>query len=296
MSCPAQKAGPAPAITTTLTEWSVAMAPSSASSAAIRDRVRALRAAGRLSVMYATPLLSRRSSSRVMVAGWSFIAGHFARGAAGRASNNTDCTDSECGTVPWSGHPAVATTAFREAPWNFIGTHPWLFSIRAIWGRLACFLIAGERCRRMSVPVSGTEGYANEAPALARQYESIAFADVHARIMHLVPTTPCRVLEIGAGTGRDAAGFAALGHRVLAVEPTEEMRTRAMALHASPGIEWLDDSLPDLARVMPRGDTFDVVMMTAVWMHLDARQRQTGMPNVASLVRPGGMMSITLRY
>jgi len=38
------------------------------------------------------------------------------------------------------------------------------------------------------------------------------------------------------------------------------------------------------------------VMMTAVWMHLDARQRQTGMPNVASLVRPGGLMSITLRY
>jgi hypothetical protein len=33
-----------------------------------------------------------------------------------------------------------------------------------------------------------------------------------------------RGLDIGAGTGRDAAGFAALGHRVLAVEPTAALR------------------------------------------------------------------------
>jgi SAM-dependent methyltransferase len=131
---------------------------------------------------------------------------------------------------------------------------------------------------------------------LVAQYESLGFAETHQLILPLVPTTPCRVLDIGAGTGRDAAGFAALGHNVLAIEPTAAMRERAIALHPSPRIEWLDDSLPDLTRVISRNIRFDVVMLTAVWMHLDAAQRQRAMPNVASLVQPGGVMIMSLRY
>jgi len=148
----------------------------------------------------------------------------------------------------------------------------------------------------MTVPVSGTEGYGEQAEALVKQYESLSFASTHRLVLHLVPTAPCRVVDIGAGTGRDAAGFAALGHHVVAVEPTAALRTRAMALHPSPRIEWLDDSLPDLARLLSRGDRFEVVMLTAVWMHLDAAQRQRAMPNVALLLRPGGVMIMSLRY
>jgi len=146
------------------------------------------------------------------------------------------------------------------------------------------------------IAVSGTEGYADEAEALAEQYESISFAEVQRDVLHLIPREPCRVLEIGSGTGRDAAGFAALGHSVLAVEPTEALRTRAMALHPSPLIEWVDDSLPDLSTLVTRGETFDVAMLTAVWMHLDEAQRRRAMPNVASLVRPGGVMIMSLRH
>jgi SAM-dependent methyltransferase len=142
----------------------------------------------------------------------------------------------------------------------------------------------------------GTEGYADEAEALVKQYESIAFADVHRRFAHLFPNPPRRVLDIGSGTGRDAAGFAAMGHKVTAVEPTTKLRLRAAALHPSPDIEWLDDSLPDLASVISRGETFDVVMLTAVWMHLDAEQRKRAMPRVAGLVRNGGVMIMSLRH
>jgi SAM-dependent methyltransferase len=144
--------------------------------------------------------------------------------------------------------------------------------------------------------MSGTEGYADEAEALVKQYESISFAEVHKPVLHLIPGAPADVLDVGAGTGRDAAGFVAMGHRVVAVEPTAALRARAMALHPSPHIEWLDDKLPDLAHVIARGVLFDVVMMTAVWMHLDQRQRQLAMPVVASLLRPGGVMIMSLRY
>jgi 2-polyprenyl-3-methyl-5-hydroxy-6-metoxy-1,4-benzoquinol methylase len=143
---------------------------------------------------------------------------------------------------------------------------------------------------------SGTEGYGHEADALVRQYESISFADVHRHVLHLIPKPPARVLDIGAGTGRDAAGFAAMGHKVTAVEPTAELRLRAMQLHASPQIEWLDDSLPDLAVVSTRGETFEIVMLTAVWMHLDEQQRRRAMVRVAALVRPSGVMTLSLRH
>jgi SAM-dependent methyltransferase len=141
---------------------------------------------------------------------------------------------------------------------------------------------------------SGTEGYADEVEVLVKQYESIAFDDVHRDVLHLIPSVSSRILDIGSGTGRDAAGFAAMGHRVTAVEPTAELRARAAALHPSPRIEWLDDSLPGLTSLAER--RFDVVMLTAVWMHLDERQRRQAMPRAAGLVRSGGLMILSLRY
>ncbi|MFE2409972.1 SAM-dependent methyltransferase, partial [Kitasatospora sp. NPDC059408] len=59
---------------------------------------------------------------------------------------------------------------------------------------------------------SGTAGYGAEAQALALQYESVTFAEVHREMLHLFPAPPAAVLDVGAGTGRDAAALAALGH------------------------------------------------------------------------------------
>lgn len=148
----------------------------------------------------------------------------------------------------------------------------------------------------MSGQVSGTQGYAEEADELFRRYEGIPPADAHRAVLHLIPAAPSRVLDIGAGTGRDAAWFAASGHRVVAVEPAAALRVPAQALHPSPPIEWLDDSLPDLALVRSRGEPFDLVMLTAVWMHLDAYERRRAMPNLVSLLGEGGVMIMKIRH
>ena len=142
----------------------------------------------------------------------------------------------------------------------------------------------------------GNEGYTEEADALTRQYESVRFVDVHGPVLHLLPTVPSDVLDIGAGTGRDAAALVGMGHRVVAVEPTAALRDRAARLHPSSHIEWIDDYLPHLPRLIRRGDRFDVVMLTAVWIHLDPPQRREAMPRVASLLRPGGVLLLTLRH
>lgn len=148
----------------------------------------------------------------------------------------------------------------------------------------------------MSVQISGTEGYAENAESLATQWQNISFADHHRPMLHFIPDVPSNILDLGAGVGVDAAAFAAMGHSVVAVEPVDELRAAGISLYASSRIEWIDDSLPDLAIVLSRGETFNVVMLTAVWMHLDEEQRRRAMPNVSSLVREGGVLMMSLRH
>lgn len=144
--------------------------------------------------------------------------------------------------------------------------------------------------------IPGTKGYAQEADALAVQYESFTFQALHRNIVPLFPKHAHRVLDIGAGTGRDAAGFAALGMEVLAVEPVAEMRAHGQRMHPSPRIEWLDDALPGLPRTTARNETFDIVMMTAVLMHFDANERAAILACVARLLAPDGILALSLRH
>ncbi|WP_306186771.1 bifunctional 2-polyprenyl-6-hydroxyphenol methylase/3-demethylubiquinol 3-O-methyltransferase UbiG [Streptomyces sp. MK5] len=142
-------------------------------------------------------------------------------------------------------------------------------------------------------PARGTAGYAESADALAVQYEEVTFEAVHSAVLHLVPAEPGRILDVGAGTGRDAAALAARGHHVVAVEPTAELREHGQRIHPDSTIDWVDDTLPDL--VLSQG-RFDAVFATAVWMHLDAEERRRAMARIAALVIPGGLFFVSLRH
>jgi SAM-dependent methyltransferase len=104
------------------------------------------------------------------------------------------------------------------------------------------------------------------------------------------------VLDVGAGSGRDAAWFAARGHEVLAVEPARGLRDAAAEHHASSRIRWIDDRLPFLDRVGASGATFDLVWASAVWMHLARSDRPRAFRKLANRLRPGGRLFISLRH
>jgi 2-polyprenyl-3-methyl-5-hydroxy-6-metoxy-1,4-benzoquinol methylase len=140
-----------------------------------------------------------------------------------------------------------------------------------------------------------TAGYAALADQLAVQYEGISFEDVHGQILHLMPPGG-RALDIGAGTGRDAAALARRGFSVTAAEPTAEMSAHGRRLHAGLDIDWTDDALPHLPQLSARGETYDLIMLTAVWMHLDTAERSAALPAVAALLAPGGRLAMTLRH
>lgn len=143
--------------------------------------------------------------------------------------------------------------------------------------------------------VGGTAGYGETADALAVQYEEVTFDEVHREVLHLVPVEPGRILDIGAGTGRDAAALAGRGHGVVAVEPTAQLRAHGQRLHPDVAIEWIDDALPDLSLIRPL-EQFDAVFVTAVWMHLDAAERRRAMTRIGELLAPDGRLFVNLRH
>lgn len=127
------------------------------------------------------------------------------------------------------------------------------------------------------------------------QYESLSFEDVHAGLLDLLPAPKTTILDVGAGSGRDAAWFAAHGYDVVAVEPSDAMRTRGQALHQSHRIHWLSDSLPELAQVRRLGLTFDLILLSAVWMHIPPASRERALRKLATLLAPNGRIAISLR-
>ena len=143
---------------------------------------------------------------------------------------------------------------------------------------------------------AGTAGYGSRATELAAQYESITFEAVHRDVIHLFPQHDADVLDIGAGSGRDAAALAARGHRVVAIEPPLELRQEGKRLHPLPNLEWVDDHLPLLQVMRSSARRFDLILLTAVWMHLDEAERKAAMSAVAELVRAGGVIVMSLRH
>ena len=127
-------------------------------------------------------------------------------------------------------------------------------------------------------------------------FEAFGFAEIHSGAMPFLPATPGLLLDVGAGSGRDAAWFAAAGWDVVAVEPAGFLRQDARVRHTSARIRWLDDSLPALSAVHRLGIVFDLVWLSGVWMHVPPDDRPRAMRKLATLVRPGGRIVISLRH
>jgi len=131
---------------------------------------------------------------------------------------------------------------------------------------------------------------------LIPRFEALASEDVLAPILDLLPAPPCRVLDVGAGTGRDAAWLARRGYEVAAAEPVAELRRAGMELHADAGLNWTDDRLPDLAGVRRGGQSYDLILVVAVWQHLRAEAHHAAIASLAALLAPGGRILLSLRH
>ncbi|BEQ13127.1 class I SAM-dependent methyltransferase [Desulfoferula mesophila] len=137
------------------------------------------------------------------------------------------------------------------------------------------------------------EAHANE---LESRYEDPSLTGLHDWFVDIIPEQPSLCLDIGAGTGRDAAWLASKGNEVVAVEPSAAMSTIGKRLHFHPRIRWESDRLPDLQNILKLNLSFDFILLSAVWMHLAPADRPRAFRKLIGLLKPGGFMAITLRH
>ena len=137
--------------------------------------------------------------------------------------------------------------------------------------------------------------YNERASELSQRYEALAAEKIHAWLVPSLPTSPALVLDIGAGSGRDAAWLVSRGLEVVAIEPSAGMLLEAQRLHPLPSIRWLSDSLPSLEKVLRLGLSFDLILLSAVWMHVPVGDRSRAFGKLITLVKPGGCIAVTLR-
>ena len=151
--------------------------------------------------------------------------------------------------------------------------------------------------------------YNENADALAQQYLSKSFEEVHHSWAHFLPNIienpNARILDIGAGSGRDAKFIAQAalnkhgeqnGTQVIAVEPANLLAELGARQTAELKVKWLTDSLPALSTITKQEVSFDLILLSAVWMHIPISERSRSIRKLANLLKPGGKLVISLRH
>ena len=137
--------------------------------------------------------------------------------------------------------------------------------------------------------------YSANAPTLASRYNSLNPEALHASWSSLIPDQPGIALDIGAASGRDANWLAEKGWDVVAVEPCKKFRELAKpSSHAN--VIWQDDALPELKSLRTAGHRFNLILLSAVWMHVLPSKRERAFRIISELLAPGGLVVFTLRH
>jgi len=139
------------------------------------------------------------------------------------------------------------------------------------------------------------EFYSNNALKFKSQYLSQDAENVHGSWRQYLPTSG-QILDVGAGVGRDAKWLVNLGFDVVAVEPASQFMEIGKELTQGQSVHWMADILPELSSVYQLQTRFDLILLSAVWMHIPSRQRERAFRKLSNLLKPGGKLVISLRH
>ncbi|MCY3630739.1 MAG: class I SAM-dependent methyltransferase [Bacteroidota bacterium] len=129
----------------------------------------------------------------------------------------------------------------------------------------------------------------------AASYESIDPGQANAWLEPYIPREPASILDVGAGSGRDAAWLASKGHQVIAVEPSHGMRREAERHHSRSAFTLVADQLPDIKETSRSGMSFDLILLNAVWMFIPPAERERSFRKLIALLKPRGVIAISFR-
>ncbi|WP_334020871.1 class I SAM-dependent methyltransferase [Alteromonas sp. S015] len=140
------------------------------------------------------------------------------------------------------------------------------------------------------------EHYSQKAQHYYDLYNSVDAESVHGDwISFLQKAKAGTALDVGAGSGRDANWLAEQGWKVTAAEPADELRNLAQA-DAHNSVTWCNASLPALTALPQAPKTYDLILLSAVWMHLPEEERPAALKRLADLLAENGTLYISLRF
>jgi SAM-dependent methyltransferase len=101
-----------------------------------------------------------------------------------------------------------------------------------------------------------------------------------------------RILDVGAGSGRDMAALLAMGCDVLGLEPSALLRDLALRNHPELTGRILEESLPFDGVKTP--GVFDGILCSAVFMHIPREHQFDAAFSLKRCLRPGGRLLISV--
>lgn len=132
--------------------------------------------------------------------------------------------------------------------------------------------------------------YEENAKDIATRYESVGSPVAKYFPLAFVPGG--RVIDIGAGSGRDLAHLLSSGYDAYGVEPTDGLRAAAKVAHPELEDRLERASLPELG--LPFGGKFDGVLCSAVLMHVPDHQLFDAALAIRALLNPYGRLLLSL--
>jgi SAM-dependent methyltransferase len=136
--------------------------------------------------------------------------------------------------------------------------------------------------------------YDAQSAKLSAQYQSVQTEDVLAGLKPRLKRQ--RALDIACGNGRDAKWLAQQGFVVDAIDGAPGMIREAQTMNPHENVTYSVDLMPDLQGIRASGQKYDLMVMSAAWMHLEAPARARMFQTLCDLANPGAMMFITLRH
>jgi SAM-dependent methyltransferase len=138
------------------------------------------------------------------------------------------------------------------------------------------------------------EYYDRNAGACSARYESADMSHLDHLLLRHLPQHGARVLELGCGSGREAAFLVQHGHDVRAVDASEGMIAEALRRHPE-----LANRLSREAMPLPEGsplfaEVFDAVLAIALLMHIPDSELFETILQFKKLLRPLAVVFVSV--
>lgn len=136
--------------------------------------------------------------------------------------------------------------------------------------------------------------YDSGARAFSERYESVDMSQLYTLLDRYLPPPGSSVLELGCGSGRDAAFLLSRGYDVMAVDASVAMIAEATQLHPE-----LDGRVVHAAVPLPEGSpllsrTFHAVFSNAMLMHVPDEGLRRTARQIRRLLRHDGVLVISV--